>query len=151
MLRNSRLLHPAFHHAVRRSAVGDLGLPDSCRIDRPGVGDWVLDPETGISTPPDPTLIMSGPENCRVQPDTLTQGRQIVVGDQVVTLHRYRASIPWDAPQILVDDVLTVLQSKDPLLTGRPLIVRDVKYDTFQVRRFLDLEDHPRLATPQEG
>lgn len=144
-LRNSRLLHPRFHDELRRSAVGDAGLPDHGTITRAGVGDGTIDPDS-TWVPPAPTTVYE--DDLRVQPEP-TQDRVVVVGDRAVTLHRYRASIRWDANQVLVDDVLTLDRSADPQLIGRPLVVRDVTYDTFQVRRYLLLEDHPELATPE--
>lgn len=146
-LPNSRLLHPRFHENLRRSAVGDAGLPDGCLVERTSTTAPVIDPDTAAMTVTDSTTVFAGP--CRVQADA-TQDSTVVIGDQAVALHRYRASIPHDAPQILVDDVFTVTSSADLQLIGRPLVVRDVHYDTFQVRRYLLLEDHPQTATPGE-
>lgn len=140
-LRNSRLLHPRFHQEIRRSAVGDRGYPDECTITRPGTGEGTTDPATGIWTPPAATVVYTG--CCRVQGDTRTQGKIQEKGDEIVALHRYRAGVPWDVDQVLVDDVLTVTCSEDPVIVGRPLMVRDFVLDTFLVRRTLLLEDHP--------
>lgn len=143
-LPNSRLLHPRFHENLRRSAVGDAGMPDHGTFTRPSAGAGTTD-ASGDWNPAAGTTVCT--VDLRVQADS-TQDRTVIVGDKVVTLHAYKASIPWDAPQVLVDDVLVLDRSADPLLAGRPLIVRDVTYDTFQVRRYLQLEDHPEHLTP---
>lgn len=143
-LPNSRLVHPRFHENLRASAAGDLGLPDSCVISRGGdrvgaVGEGL------VWSPAAADVVYVGA--CRVQPEA-TQDRDATVGDTLVSLHRYRASIRSDADQVLVDDVLTVTVSADPQLIGRPLVIRDVVFDSFQVHRYLLLEDHPEVATP---
>lgn len=144
-LRNSRLLHLRFHEELRRSAVGDAGLPDRGTVYRAGVGEGTTDGD-GVWTPPARTVVHAG---CfRVQPEP-TQDRIVIVGDQAVTLHRYRVSTEWDADQIRVDDILVLDTSADPQLAGRPFVVRDVHYDTFQVRRYLLVEDHPDQLTPE--
>lgn len=148
-LPNSRLLHPRFHKELRGSAVADRGLPDTCRIVRATAGQGTIDPESGLWTPPAGTTVFTG--CCRVQPDPRSRPKTADTTDELLVLQRYKASIPWDAPEVLVDDVLTVTCTHDPHMAGRHFIVRDVKFDTFQVRRFLDLEDHPDLATPEEG
>lgn len=148
-LPNSRLLHPRFLAEVRRSAVADKGLPDSCTITRPGPGQGTIDPDSGLWTPPAGALVFTGA--CRVQPDPRARPKTADTTDELLVLQRYKASIPWDAPQVLVDDVLTVTCTHDPQMAGRFFIVRDVKFDTFQVRRFLDLEDHPDLPGPEEA
>lgn len=146
-LPNSGLIHPRFHQNLRRSAVGDRGLPDACLIERPSTTAPTIDPDTAAMTMTAGTTVFAGA--CRVQPEA-TQDSTVVIGDQATVLHRYRASIPHDAPQVLPDDVLTVQSSTDLQLVGRPLVVRDVHYDTFQVRRYLLLEDHPQTPTPAE-
>lgn len=150
---NSRLLHPRFHEQVQGSAVGDRGLPDLGVITRPGTGDGSLD-EYGNWTPPASTTIYDNPETpgagapCRVQAMP-SDNRTVVIGEDVVTLHRYRVGIEATAAQVLVDDVLTVTASADPRLVRRPLIVRAVNYDTFLTRRLLLCEDHPDQPTPE--
>ncbi len=146
-LPNSRAVDPRLHQELRGSALGELGMPDECTITRPTAGEGSIDPGTGQWTPPAGVTVFTGA--CRVQPDTRARPTVVDTLDVSRHLRRYRASIPWDAPQVLVDDVLTVTRTHDPQLAGRPLLVRDVKYDTFQVRRFIDLEDHPNLATPE--
>lgn len=135
------------HRELRASVLGELGMPDECTITRPIAGDGAIDAGTGIWSPPAGVLVYSG--ICRVQPDTRARPTVVDTGDVSVHLRRYRASLPWDVDQVLINDVLTVTCTHDPQLAGRPLLVRDVKYDTFQVRRFLDLEDHPNLPTPE--
>lgn len=146
-LPRSGVVHPRLHQELRRSTVGTAGMPDECTIVHPTDGQGTIDPTSGLWFPPDGITVYTGV--CRVQADTrMMRGGLVDTGDIAITLHRYRASIPWDTAEILVDDILTVTRTHDPHLAGRPLMVRDVKFDTFQVRRFLDLEDHPNLATP---
>lgn len=143
-LPNSGLLHPRFHENLRRSAVADAGLPDQCTVHRASASTGAVG-ERLVWSPAAADLLYDGA--CRVQPEP-TQDRMVAAGDTPVTLHRYRASIRSDADQVLVDDVLTVTVSADPQLVGRPLVIRDVVFDTFQVHRYLLLEDHPEVATP---
>lgn len=142
---SSRLIHPKWHAAVQGSAAGDAGLPDTCTITRAGTGDGTLD-EFGNWTPPASTTVYGPDADCRVQAMP-TDNKTVVVGDEVVTLHRYRVGIRSDAAQVLVDDVLTVTASEDTPLVGRHLVVRGVNYDTFLGRRLLLCEDHPDRPT----
>lgn len=145
-LPNGRLLHPRFHENLARSAVGTAGMPDHGTITRPGDGAGTVNPTTAKWAPAAGTTVFEG--DLRVQPEP-TQDRVVILGDQQVTLHRYRASIPDDAAQVLVDDVLVLDHSADTQLVGRPLVVRDVTFGTFNVRRYLLLEDHPEHLTPE--
>lgn len=146
-LANSRTVHPRFLQEIRRSAVADLGLPDECTIVRPAPGQGTVDADSGRWTPPAGQPVFTGP--CRLQSDPRARPKNADTTDELLVMQRYKASLPWDAPQVLVDDVLTVTRTHDPQLAGRPFVVRDVKYDTFQVRRFLDLEEHPDHPTPE--
>lgn len=146
-LPNSRLVHPRFHENLRRSAVGTAGMPDHGTITRPGEGAGTVDPVTARWTPPAGTEVFTG--DLRVQAEPSQQRGNVEVGDDTITLHRYRASIPYGADQVLVDDVLVLDRSTDEQLVGRPLIVRDVHYSSFAVNRYLLLEDHPELPTPE--
>jgi len=146
-LPNSRLMHPRFHENLRRSAVGDAGLPDHGLIFRPSDAAPTIDPVTKVLTPAAGATVYTG--DLRVQAEPSQQRGDIDQGDQPVTLHRYRASLPYGADQILVDDVLVLDRSDDEQLVGRPLIVRDVHYSTFAVNRYLLLEDHPEHPTPE--
>ena len=80
-----------------------------------------------------------------------TDNRTVVVGEKIVTLHRYRVGIRADGDQVLVDDIVTVTASEDTQLIGRPLIVRAVHYDTFLTRRLLLCEDHPDESSPEDA
>lgn len=151
--RSSQLIDPGFHTAVQRSAVGDRGLPDLCVITRAGSGTGTTDPNTGDWIPPDPAITVyddgetpGAGAPCRVQAMP-TDNKTVVVGDDVVTLHRYRVGIEAGAAQVLVDDVVTVTASADTPLVGRHLVVRAVNYDTFLGRRLLLCEDHPDEPT----
>lgn len=144
----SGLLHPRFHSDIRRSAVAKAGgFPDEITFVRPGDGPGVVSDAGGLWTPPEGTTIYQG--CCRIQLDTLSQGRQLTVGDEVVTLHRYRVGLPDDAPELLPGDIGTITCTHDPRVIARPLIVRDVIVaDTFLVRRTVLVEDHPNRPAP---
>lgn len=143
-LPNSRLVHPRFHENLRASAAGTAGMPDHGTITRPGDGAGAIDDDTKVWTPAAGTPVFVG--DLRVQAEPSQQRGDIDQGDQPITLHRYRASLPFDADQVLVDDVLVLDRSADDQLVGRPLIVRDVHYSTFAINRYLLLEDHPKEA-----
>ncbi len=144
-LPKSGLLHPRFHQAVQASAVGNLGLPDACVVTRPGTGEGTVD-DHGTWHPPTPVEIYAGGCRCQARP---TDDTVVVVGQQVVTLHRYYIGIRADADQVLVDDIVEMTDSRDQPLLGRNLIVRSVHYDTFLARRLLVCDDHPDIATAE--
>lgn len=149
---SSQLVHPRLHAALQGSAVGDRGMPDLGIITRPASGTGTTDPNTGDWVPAAPTTVYDDAETAgagaplRVQAMP-TDDTTTVVGDDVVTLHRYRVGVPASAAQVLVDDVVTVTASADTPLVGRHLVVRAVNYDTFLARRLLLCEDHPDEPT----
>ncbi len=142
-LPGSNLLHPRFHEELRKSAVGDRGLPDDCVITRASTEPGTTD-ANGNWTPADPDTIYTNGARAQAMP---TADTTVVVGDKLVTLHGYRVGIEAAADQVLVDDIVTITSSGDPHLANRPLIVRDVHYDTFLVRRLLLCDDHPEIPT----
>lgn len=145
----SGLTHPRFLDEVRKSAVANAGgFPDHVTITRPAsAGAGASSAGGGSWTPAAASTVYEG--CCRIQLDTYSQGRAVTVGDDVVTLHRYRVGLPWDVPEILVDDIATITCTNDPVLQDRPVIVRDFVIDTYLVRRSVLVEDHPALPTPE--
>jgi hypothetical protein len=139
--------------STAREAVEAL-MDDTCEIswDAQGVGDDVLDEETGDLLAPDPdsglvydatTLGDGGRElggRCKVasigrDPRTTTEG-----GVAVLT-GLYNGSIPWDAPVPPVGATFKITSSRrDPDLVGQEFIVKDVAFGTFLISRKMTLE-----------
>lgn len=112
-------------------------LNDQCTINR--LTAPTFDSGTGALTPGTPTVIFTGP--CRVEPRDAYQRDTDIVRD-ATTLQSYTAVIPSDVATIDDDDVFTVDQSDDPMLTGRTMRVVGVRMATEAAGRVLFLEDH---------
>jgi hypothetical protein len=123
--------------ALRAIATGSM--VDECAVTR-GAGASTFspfDPDTGQHES-DSDDIYTGP--CRVQPRA-TDDRVVNVGEEPTSQRDYTVSLPWDAPEIKVDDLVTVTASNDPLLVDRVLRVLDVAHSTLQTSRELVCED----------
>jgi len=127
-------------------------MVDVCTVVRGGGAD-LFDPETGQLVSVEGDLVY-GPTSRGHEDRELGGACMVGTGhlqptqtDEQVTLV-YRASLPWDAPEILKRDVLVVEDSQnDPQLAGIPFIVVGVGYTTNLVARRLQLE---RRAFPGE-
>lgn len=116
----STVIHPAWeqHHRPAAESVqtaeAALTRPDP---DAPPV----FDPDTGSTTRAVLTVYTGA---CRLQ--ALDVGdNAALTGEQQVTSHTYRVSLPYTADPA-VGDTLTVTASSDPTLVGRMLRVTDV-------------------------
>jgi hypothetical protein len=119
--------------ASMRATVESM-LPDRCTIRQPGSTAF----DAGTYTSTTGAVVYEGP--CRVHP----QGRSDAVvqaGEEPVTQRTYDVTLPSSASGIEVDHVLTVTESADPDLVGRPLRVRDAKVASVHVQRRLVVED----------
>ena len=83
---------------------------------------------------PSTTSVYAGPGD--ISPVTYRRDRQEIGGDEAVRIRQYRGVVPWNAGDILIDDILTVNFCTDPDLVGRNLTVTDVLYESeLSVRR----------------
>jgi hypothetical protein len=102
-------------------------MVDRCEIRRGG-GQQVYDPVTQTYTPSPGALVWSGP--CRVRSAGTVGGGGPEVGEQIITLRAYRATLPLDALGIDPDDRFTVTESADAQLLTVPLRVVDPQAGT---------------------
>lgn len=123
--------------AIRQVQTG--GMIDQLLIRR-DTGTTSVDPDTLVETPVLKTVYEGAG---RFQPLTGLNERRVIIGGETRTTNRYVAAVPWDAPEMLEGDSVTVLATSDPELIGRSVVVRDVVYDSFQTRRTLVCEDDP--------
>lgn len=115
------------------------GMIDQLLIRR-DTGTTSVDPVTLVETPVLKTVYEGAG---RFQPLTGLNERRVIIAGETRTANRYVAAVPWDAPEVLEGDSVTVLATSDPELTDRSVVVRDVVYDSFQTRRVLVCEDDP--------
>lgn len=85
-------------------AFADSLMQDTVVITRPVEGG-TLDPDTGIFIPIPATTVYTGP--CRVHFPTPSE-QSAIFGETEVTRTRAVISLPWDAPEIEVDDIAIV-------------------------------------------
>lgn len=98
-----------------------------CQITRAGTGPGTWNPATNEFDPPQRQVIY--PDlSCRVQ--QLNQPQVSSTGQQQVSTHDYRVSVPIAAAAVLLDDRVEITggdTTLDPTLIGRPLVVTDVQ------------------------
>lgn len=133
----SHVVHPRFEERNRPAAAATMTA--HMAFTRPGTGTGTFDPATGKTTPPVPVDVWSGPARVQPLPD---RAQPVDFGGQLVTLHRYRVSLPYDAVELRVDDLGTVTDSTDPALAGRQLRVVDVAYSSLLLQRDCICEDN---------
>ena len=127
-------LHPRWSDHHRPVATGLMTA--TCTITRPsGAGTTSL---SGDYTPSAPDTIYTGP--CRVTPRTADE-RLLLAGEDQVTSRRYAVAVPYDAPEILLGDSVTVTSAVDTGLIGLGLRVLDVRYASEQWQRDLYTEE----------
>lgn len=114
-------------------------MTDTCRITRVGSGEPVFNPTTGISEPPEPTPVYTGP--CRVRTLSLAD-RPAGAGEHDYTVQDFILSMPITTADVRVDDVVLVTASRlDPALSGKRFVVGPVARGSQQTaRRFLARE-----------
>lgn len=103
-----------------------------------GTGDFAFDSGTGEYVPDTAGEVYSG--KCRVMPEG--SGRVVVYGENTVTVSTYDGTFPAGTNGIEVDDILTLTESADDRLIGRPLVVTSVTSSTLETARRITLEDH---------
>ena len=106
-------------------------MVDTARVTRPG-GEPTFDPDTGLLTPSDGTVIFTGP--CRLMAPT--QGGMAntpVFGEQQVTESRYVACFRHDATDAKIGDIVTFTESDDPDVLDRSFRIAAVPASSFVV------------------
>lgn len=137
-LPGTRVIHDRFSEHHRPVSTGSMKA--RCTITRAGTGPGTYNESTGKTDPPAPTPVGTA-QRCRVQARAATD-RVAKVGDQLLTLRGYLVSLPHDAPDVHVDDLVTITAADDALLVGRVLKVLDVVYASEQWERDLTCEDN---------
>jgi hypothetical protein len=84
-------------------------MVDACTIVAPG-GGTTFDPTTGQYVTSPGAIVYSGP--CQVQvPSAIPQ--TAAAGEQLVVVERITVKIPWDAPTVPVNSVVTITASAE--------------------------------------
>lgn len=96
-------------------------MTSRCRIFKPSVGPGTYDKATGKVTAGVGTFKYEGP--CRLW--EVPGGQNVVIGDQEINVTQTYFSLPyWVTPLPEKDDVIQILESDDPDLVGRSIIVK---------------------------
>lgn len=103
-----------------------------------GVAGGTTNPVNGDWTPNPASVVYSG--QCRVRRPSTAQEQEIVFGDVNVTVSRYVASLPHDAPLIAVNDTFTLTATEDPEILNVPMRVAIVVGKSVLMYRQLGLE-----------
>jgi hypothetical protein len=138
---------PSLNLGTARALVG-RHLTDYCRVSRDagGIGDDVLDTNTLQLVPPAPDSVAVWEGPCLIRPQAVGT---TVEGARVMQRGGYHARLPHDAPRLLKGDLLVVVDSADPELTGRELVVIEhAQGATMDVSTNVLLEDI-EVAGPQ--
>lgn len=129
-LPGTKILHPRWSEHHRPTATASMDA--ECIITRP-TGTGTTD-SAGTYTPATGTPIYTGV--CRVVPMTRPP-RVAVVGENQETHRHYQVGVRFDAPEILIDDLVAITVSADPRLGGKKLRVVDITYSSEQWQRNL--------------
>ena len=113
-------------------------LPDRLRITTDGVGDGVLNPITGVVTPPEPVVVYQG--RGRLRAPTATEMERIF-GDREVTVQRFVAKVPWDTVGVDRSQIITIVEGTDPDIVGRSFRIVTVLTGSNWIDRTLGCEE----------
>lgn len=125
--------------------ITESSMRDTCTVSRRSSTTRVLDTTTGLYNDPAPDEIYDGV--CRVRP--LPSGRgNAESGGAPLTLRTYAATLLRTAVDVAEGDILTVTDSDDAQMIGRPLYVISVGFSAENLHRRLMLEDRqiPNVA-----
>lgn len=113
-------------------------MVDRCTISRPATSSsW--DPVTDTYVDRPATVVYTGA--CRVAPASRASGDG-TEGAREVTTSRYEVALPHDGTaEIVIGDLLTVTESTDPWLVGRPLLVAAVGLGSTRTAHWVSVED----------
>lgn len=120
-----------------RAIASDL-QQDNGTITRKGAGSGVLNPVSGVFSPPAATTVYSG--QCRVRKPTTAMEQEIVFGDINTTVSRFIVNLPYDAPIVDIDDVFTLTASDDSQILGVPMRVATIVGKSVLMYRQLGVE-----------
>lgn len=126
-------IHPRWSEHHRPVASG--GHTGRCQITRPA-GQGSVD-GTGVWHPPDAEEVYAGP--CRIVLNPA--GSPTQVGDRQITTRSGTVSITWDAPEIRVHDLVTIVESADPATVGVIVRVTGIRNATQSWERVLSVSD----------
>lgn len=123
-----------------RAKVVDL-MADKCRIfrDPDGNDSDVLDPETLQLVPPEPagTNYYSGPCRVTLMGTGRSTGIEAPYAETDAVVSTYKVSVPFDAPLVLRNDLVVILDSADFQLRGARMRVLEAQKATILVQRNL--------------
>lgn len=135
----SKVIHPDFEARHQLTAEGTQTA--ACVITRtpaaPGTVSY--DTATGRSVYPDPTTVYTGP--CRLQREVRSQDHARDVGGRQVTSRRYLLTVPLDAAEVQVNDIVEMTAATDPQTVGRRLRVTDVRAGSLLWQRAMSCEE----------
>lgn len=100
-------------------------------------GEPTFDPNTGTYTSSSPGLVHTGA--CRVRTSTTIEATELFAERQVST-SRLAVLFPFDIPEVIVGDTVTIIDSNDEHLIGREFRVVLVPFSTFTTARSLGCE-----------
>lgn len=122
----------AYGWAEHHRDLQDDTFPDLGKFTRPDPdAEPVFDPETGRTERPSKT-VYEGP--CSVEADP-NRASEVNAAGELVTIRRYIIGTPWHVTAVAEDDRFELVESKDPILVGVGMRVRDVPAATFVTAR----------------
>lgn len=83
--------------------------------------------------------IYTGPAH--ISPVTYRRDRQELGGGESIRIRQYRAVLPWDSGEVLIDDKLKVSFCSDPQMEGREFDITDVLYESELAARRISMTD----------
>lgn len=131
--------------------ISEDGNTDSActiRVQRPDL-DPLINETTGLATFTH-TVIYEG--TAYIVPVVFRRSRQEYITEEQASTRTYRILAPYNAGDIHLEDIVTVLTCSDADFINRRLRVMDVMYETDQaVRRFdvVDAEDDDEVTYPR--
>lgn len=99
----------------------EILFTSKCRVTRSGALSGPIDPDTGLETDGEPTVLWEpGPNGAgRCWFKAPTSGGQDAVAGDVVTVQKPMISLPLEAPALQLGDDITLTASRVPLNVGR--------------------------------
>jgi hypothetical protein len=119
-------------------ATSTAAMPDVIEITADGTGAPVLNPITGVLTPPASTVVYSGPG--RLRAPTATEMERIFA-DREVTVQRFVCKVPWDVTTVDRGHRVRVVSGTDPDIAGRSFRIVTVLGGSNHIDRTLGCEE----------
>ena len=115
-------------------------LTDTCLIERIDDGDrGTVNRTTGALSGEVRLTIYNG--ICDFSPIRSRRDRFDAFGESLIFTRQYRVKLPYDAPEVLVGDLITITVSEDTNVIGREFEVRDAQYETDNTARIITCHD----------